>query len=254
MPLKLSDSKADEHAGHDMGTKNENAPLQLSDSKADEHEGHNMTNMSKEKPVTLNYDMLASTEMTSLPADAPVKELKFTLEGNMRRYVWSLDNKTVTETDKIKIKRGEIVRITMYNNSMMRHPMHLHGHDFRVINSKGEYSPLKNVLDLMPMETVTIEFPANQDGDWFFHCHILYHMMAGMGRVFSYEDSKPNPNLTNPKKDWKDFLKDNHMWANTATVALESRSSHIAARVGDARYELQGGAAYRVYENRWYGG
>lgn len=64
-------------------------------------------------------------------------------------------------------------------------------------------------------------------------------MMAGMGRVFSYEDSKPNPNLTNPKKDWKDFLKDNHMWANTATVALESRSSHIAARVGDARYELQ---------------
>ncbi len=240
MPLKLSDSKADEHAGHDMGTKNEDAPLQLSDSKADKHEGHNMTNMSKEKPVTLNYDMLASTEMTSLPADAPVKELKFTLEGNMRRYVWSLDNKTVTETDKIKIKRGEIVRITMYNNSMMRHPMHLHGHDFRVINSKGEYSPLKNVLDLMPMETVTIEFPANQDGDWFFHCHILYHMMAGMGRVFSYEDSKPNPNLTNPKKDWKDFLKDNHMWANTATVALESRSSHIAARVGDARYELQG--------------
>lgn len=168
MPLKLSDSKADEHAGHDMGTKNEDAPLQLSDSKADKHEGHNMTNMSKEKPVTLNYDMLASTEMTSLPADAPVKELKFTLEGNMRRYVWSLDNKTVTETDKIKIKRGEIVRITMYNNSMMRHPMHLHGHDFRVINSKGEYSPLKNVLDLMPMETVTIEFPANQDGDWFF--------------------------------------------------------------------------------------
>lgn len=46
--------------------------------------------------------------------------------------------------------------------------------------------------------------------------------------------------MTNPKKDWKDFLKDNHMWANTATVALESRSSHIAARVGDARYELQG--------------
>ena len=245
MPLQLSDSKADEHAGHDMTDKKEDhtgddMPLQLSDSKADEHAGHNMADMTKEKPVTLNYNMLRSTEMTILPADAPVKELKFTLEGNMRRYVWTLDNKTVTETDKVKIKRGEVVRITLYNNSMMRHPMHLHGHDFRVINSQGEYSPLKNVLDLMPMETVTIEFPANQDGDWFFHCHILYHMMAGMGRIFSYEDSKPNPYLTNPKKDWKDFLKDNHMWAHTATVAIESRSTHAALRVGDARYELQG--------------
>ncbi|MDE5430791.1 multicopper oxidase domain-containing protein [Elizabethkingia meningoseptica] len=245
MPLQLSGSKADEQTGHNMTDKKENhggddTPLQLSDSKADEHAGHNMADMAKEKPVTLNYNMLRSTEMTILPADAPVKELKFTLEGNMRRYVWSLDNKTVTETDKIKIKRGEVVRITLYNNSMMRHPMHLHGHDFRVINSQGEYSPLKNVLDLMPMETVTIEFPANQDGDWFFHCHILYHMMAGMGRIFSYEDSKPNPYLTNPKKDWKDFLKDNHMWAHTATVAIESRSTHAALRVGDARYELQG--------------
>ncbi|WP_087137976.1 multicopper oxidase domain-containing protein [Elizabethkingia meningoseptica] len=245
MPLQLSDSKADEQTGHNMTDKKENhggddTPLQLSDSKADEHAGYNMADMTKEKPVTLNYNMLRSTEMTILPADAPVKELKFTLEGNMRRYVWSLDNKTVTETDKIKIKRGEVVRITLYNNSMMRHPMHLHGHDFRVINSQGEYSPLKNVLDLMPMETVTIEFPANQDGDWFFHCHILYHMMAGMGRIFSYEDSKPNPYLTNPKKDWKDFLKDNHMWAHTATVAIESRSTHAALRVGDARYELQG--------------
>ncbi|WP_407482034.1 multicopper oxidase domain-containing protein [Elizabethkingia meningoseptica] len=243
MPLQLSDSKADEHAGHTMSEEKKeesDVPLQLSDFKANEHAGHNMADITKEKPETLNYNMLRSTEMTILPDDAPVKELKFTLEGNMRRYVWALDNKTVTETDKVKIKRGEVVRITLYNNSMMRHPMHLHGHDFRVINSQGEYSPLKNVLDLMPMETVTIEFPANQDGDWFFHCHILYHMMAGMGRIFSYEDSKPNPYLTNPKKDWKDFLKDNHMWAHTATVAIESGSTHAALIVGDARYELQG--------------
>jgi FtsP/CotA-like multicopper oxidase with cupredoxin domain len=72
--------------------------------------------------------------------------------------------------------------------------MHLHGHDFRVINGKEEYAP-KNVLDIMPMETDTIEFNANADGDWFFHCHILYHMMAGMNRVFSYEiRHKPIPN------------------------------------------------------------
>ena len=79
---------------------------------------------------------------------------------------------------------------------MMRHPMHLHGFDFRVINGKGEKSPLKNVLDIMPMETDTIEFLANEEGDWFFHCHILYHMMSGMNRVFAVDDYQ-NPYLPN---------------------------------------------------------
>ncbi|MEO8515338.1 MAG: multicopper oxidase domain-containing protein, partial [Flavobacterium sp.] len=81
--------------------------------------------------VTLNYAMLKSPTKTTLPKEAPVKELRFELTGNMNRYVWSLDNKVVSETDKILIKKGENVRITIYNGSMMRHPMHLHGHDFR---------------------------------------------------------------------------------------------------------------------------
>jgi hypothetical protein len=132
-----------------------------------------------------------------------IRELRFELTGNMNRYVWSMDNKVLSESDKILIKKGEIVRITLYNNSMMRHPMHLHGHDFRVLNGKGEYAPLKNVLDIMPMETDVIEFEANADGDWFFHCHILYHMMAGMNRVFSYENSEPNPLLPNKEKAYK---------------------------------------------------
>ena len=150
--------------------------------------------------TTLNYAMLKSPTKTTLPKDAPVKELKFELTGNMNRYVWSLDNKVVSESDKILIKKGEILRIVLHNNSMMRHPMHLHGHDFRVINGHGDFAPLKNIIDIMPMETDTIEFAASEDGgDWFFHCHILYHMMAGMGRVFSYENSPPNPEIPNPK-------------------------------------------------------
>ncbi len=149
--------------------------------------------------TTLNYAMLKSPNKTSLPKDAPVKELKFELSGNMNRYVWSLDNKVVSEADKILIKKGENVRITIYNGSMMRHPMHLHGHDFRLLNGQGENAPLKNIVDIMPMETDTLEFNANVEGDWFFHCHILYHMMAGMGRVFSYENQAPNPLIPNPK-------------------------------------------------------
>ena len=148
--------------------------------------------------VTLNYSMLKSTTRTKLP-DAPVKTLFFTLSGNMNRYVWSLDNKVVSEADKILIKKGENVRIVIYNNSMMRHPMHLHGHDFRLLNGYGDYAPLKNIVDIMPMETDTLEFNANVYGDWFFHCHILYHMMAGMGRVFTYENQPENPEIKNPK-------------------------------------------------------
>ncbi|WP_363262012.1 multicopper oxidase domain-containing protein [Sediminibacterium sp.] len=100
----------------------------------------------------------------------------------------------MSESDKILIKQGENIRIILTNNSMMRHPMHLHGHFFRTLNGQGEYAPLKTVLDIMPMETDTIEFHASEKyGDWYFHCHILYHMMSGMGRIFSYENTPANP-------------------------------------------------------------
>lgn len=160
--------------------------------------------------VTLHYAMIQSPQKTTLPEDAPVKELKFTLTGNMNRYVWSMDNKVLAETDKIPVKQGEILRIILYNNSMMRHPMHLHGFDFRVLNGHGDYSPLKSVLDIMPMETDTIEFLANKEGDWFFHCHILYHMMAGMNRVFAVGDYQ-NPYLPNKAKDYKMLQRESNM-------------------------------------------
>lgn len=155
------------------------------------HEQHDSDDL-----VTLNYNMLEATKNTTLPKQDSVRTLKFELTGNMNRYVWSLNNKTVEESDKILIRQGENLRIVLENNTMMRHPMHLHGHDFRVLNQYGKRSPMKNVLDIMPMETDTIEFNASESGDWFFHCHILYHMAAGMGRIFEYEDSPENPEIT----------------------------------------------------------
>jgi len=171
------------------------------------HANHNQYNSNEmSEIVTLNYAMLKSPTKTNLPLSplsfgegSGVRLLKFELTGNMNRYVWSLDNKVVSEADKILIKKGETVRMVLHNNSMMRHPMHLHGHDFRVLNGQGDYAPLKNIIDIMPMETDTLEFYANVEGDWFFHCHILYHMMSGMGRVFSYENQAPNPLIPNPK-------------------------------------------------------
>ena len=134
-----------------------------------------------------NYDYLKSTEATSYDKDIPVREVLLNLTGNMSRYIWSMNGIPLSETDKIKISEGEVTRITFNNLTMMHHPMHLHGHFFRVINENGEYSPLKHTVNVPPMQKVTIEFYGNEYGDWFFHCHILYHMMGGMARVVSYD-------------------------------------------------------------------
>ncbi|WP_339793334.1 multicopper oxidase domain-containing protein, partial [uncultured Imperialibacter sp.] len=91
--------------------------------------------------VDKGYDFLKSTEVTTLPKDQPVREIELVLNGNMWRYIWSMNGKVLAESDKIKIKKGEVVRITMRNLTMMNHPMHLHGHFFRVVNKNGEYSP-----------------------------------------------------------------------------------------------------------------
>ncbi|MFT5252618.1 MAG: CopA family copper-resistance protein [Flavobacteriales bacterium] len=196
---------------------------------------------------TLNYSMLKSPTVTTLPKDASVRELRFELTGNMNRYVWSMDNKVLSETDKILIKKGENVRIVLYNNSMMRHPMHLHGHDFRVLNGQGDYAPLKNVLDIMPMETDTIEFNANADGDWFFHCHILYHMMAGMNRVFSYENSAPNPLLPNKKLAYKKLQSESNQLHFMAENDFATNGNDGQAMLQNARWSF--GTEWRLGYN-----
>jgi CopA family copper-resistance protein len=197
-------------------------------------------NMEVESPdiVTLNYNMLRDPKKTTLPK-GPWKELKFDLTGNMNRYVWTLDNKTVSESDKILIKKGENVRIILYNNSMMRHPMHLHGHDFRVVNGQGEYAPMKNVIDIMPMERDTLEFTASEPGgDWFFHCHILYHMMSGMGRVFSYENSALNPEIPDPKLAQRKLFNDDRGFHPMARIGIETNGSDGEIMLANTRYRF----------------
>ena len=188
--------------------------------------------------VTLNYGMLQSPNKTTLP-NAPFKELRFNLTGNMNRYVWTINNKTVSESDYILIKKGENVRIILYNGTMMRHPMHLHGHFFRVLNGHGDYSPLKNTLDILPMETDTLEFAATESGDWFFHCHILYHMMSGMGRIFEYENSPPNPQVPDPKMAQQMVYMDDRMIHPYAKISAESNGSDGEIMFSNTRYRLQ---------------
>lgn len=200
--------------------------------------------------VTLNYAMLKSPVKTTLP-DGNSKILKFELTGNMNRYVWSLDNKVVSETDKILIKKGENVKLILYNGSMMRHPMHLHGHDFRVINGQGEYAPLKNVIDIMPMETDTLEFNANVEGDWFFHCHILYHMMSGMGRVFTYENQATNPLILNPKLARRKLNSDDRKFHVMAENDFATNGNDGMIMLQNTRWSI--GTEWRLGYNHMHG-
>ncbi|MCH5716390.1 multicopper oxidase domain-containing protein [Niabella hibiscisoli] len=142
------------------------------------------------------------------------------------------------------------MRITIYNNSMMRHPMHLHGFDFRVINGKGEKSPLKNVLDIMPMETDTIEFLANEEGDWFFHCHILYHMMAGMNRVFAVDDYK-NPLLPDKAKAYKMLQRESNMPHFMIQNDFATNGNDGELMLMNARWSL--GTEWRLGYNNMHG-
>ena len=189
--------------------------------------------------VTLNYSMLRATHKTILPP-APLKELHFTLSGNMNRYVWSMDNKVVSEADKILIKKGENIRIILQNSSMMRHPMHLHGHDFRLLNGQGDYAPLKNVVDIMPMEVDTLEWSANTSGDWFFHCHILYHMMSGMGRIFSYtdKDTSADPHFESPAFAQRKLFAEDRMLHAMTKIGIESNGSDGLAMLANTRWML----------------
>ncbi len=206
-----------------------------------------------EKPVTLNYSMLQSASKTTLPPvhSSEVRELRFELSGNMNRYVWSLNNKVVSESDKILIKKGENVRVILYNGSMMRHPMHLHGHDFRLLNGHGDYAPLKNVVDIMPMEVDTIEFAANVQGDWFFHCHILYHMMSGMGRVFSYENQALNPLISNPKVAQRKLFADDRKFHGMVENDLASNGNDGMVMIQNTRWSV--GAEWRLGYNDKHG-
>jgi len=206
--------------------------------KKDNIAGMDMTNSSGANLVTLNYGMLRSAKRTNLPP-GPTKLLTFNLTGNMNRYVWTINNKTVSEADKILVKKGENVRIILYNNTMMRHPMHLHGHYFRLLNGQGDYSPLKNTLDIAPMETDTIEFAATASGDWFFHCHILYHMMSGMGRIFSYENSPVNPEVPDPASSIKAVYADDRRFYTMAKAALESNGSYGDLSFANTRWKVQ---------------
>lgn len=198
--------------------------------------GGNMQGMDMGMPGEFNYYMLRALHPTTLDSTLLPREVKISLTGNMLRYVWSFDFKTLSVADKILIRKGERVRFILTNNTMMRHPLHLHGHFFRFINSQGDYSPLKHTFDIKPMETVTIEFEANEEKDWFFHCHILYHMMAGMARVVSYEGSEQNEFA---KTGYRKLKKEDNILYPWFDLSVHSQGTWLSGNISNNKNALE---------------
>ncbi|HEI8442266.1 TPA: copper resistance system multicopper oxidase [Acinetobacter baumannii] len=191
------------HMTHDMSAMSEmNHDMQAMS--ASEHD-HAMMNMNhdmpaqsenkpkKDEPVygwanastpagmkALQYSDLQS--LTPQPdTRAPERELVIRLGGNMERYIWTINGKKFSDTTPLQVKYGERIRLKFVNDSMMAHPMHLHGMFMQLENGQqAENLPNKHTIIVPPGKTVTALLTADALGEWAIHCHLLYHMSAGM--------------------------------------------------------------------------
>ena len=138
----------------------------------------------------VGHKVLVYTDLRSLAANpdtrAPSRTLRLHLTGNMERFMWSFDGQRYSEvTAPIPFRLNERVRVTLVNDSMMSHPIHLHGHFFELVTGEPGHRPRKHTVNVLPGGTATFDLTADAPGDWAFHCHMLYHMHAGMFRVVS---------------------------------------------------------------------
>jgi len=130
--------------------------------------------------------VLTYRDLRSIESRAPItpsRAIEFHLTGNMERWVWGFNGRKFSEVGPIRVKLGERIRFVLINDTMMEHPIHLHGYLFEVENGRGTRLPLKHTIDVKPGERMSFVFTADAPGHWAFHCHLLYHMEMGMFRT-----------------------------------------------------------------------
>jgi CopA family copper-resistance protein len=138
----------------------------------------------------VGHRVLKYTDLVALEPGSdnrvPTRRIDIHLTGNMERFMWSLDGEKLSERpEPYRFALGERVRLRLINDTMMTHPMHVHGHFFELVNGHGSHQPLKHTVRVMPGGYVDLDMTADAPGDWAFHCHLLYHMHAGMMRVIT---------------------------------------------------------------------
>ena len=158
----------------------------------------NPVNRLGERPRGLedvDHRVLVYTDLRALDRNpdvrAPERELELHLTSNMERYMWSFDGVKFSEVDgPIVLRKDERLRLRLVNDTMMPHPIHLHGMFFELVTGAHEHKPRKHTVVVKPGEKMAVDLTADAIGDWAFHCHLLYHMHAGMMRVVSVRDAR----------------------------------------------------------------
>jgi CopA family copper-resistance protein len=146
-----------------------------------------------ERPLGLENEphrVLVYTDLVALNPNRdtrqPSRTLEIHLTGNMERYMWGFDGRRFSEiVEPIRFERDERVRVTLVNDTMMQHPIHLHGHFFELVNGHGANQPLKHTVNVAPGGRLSFDLTADAPGDWAFHCHMMMHMHSGMFNVVS---------------------------------------------------------------------
>lgn len=146
----------------------------------------------------VDHKVLVYTDLIAIDRNpdvrAPDRSLRIHLTGNMERYMWAFDGEKLSEVKKpIPFLKDERVRVTLVNDTMMGHPIHLHGHFFELVTGHGEHAPRKHTIQVQPGGTATFDVTTDALGDWAFHCHMLYHMHAGMMQVVSVRPRDGEP-------------------------------------------------------------
>jgi CopA family copper-resistance protein len=145
----------------------------------------------------IGHKVLAYKDLVSLAPNTdtrvPTRRIDIHLTGNMERFMWSMDGEKLSENpEPYRFARNERVRLRLINDTMMTHPMHLHGHFFEIVNGNPGHQPLKHTVRVSPGGFIDLDLTADAPGDWAFHCHLLYHMHAGMMRVVSVRPLEGN--------------------------------------------------------------
>lgn len=144
-----------------------------------------------ERPLGLenvDHRVLVYTDLVALTPNRdrrpPSRTMEIHLTGNMERFMWGFDGRSFSDgVEPYIFERNERVRVTLVNDTMMSHPIHLHGHFFELVTGHDGHQPLKHTVNVAPGGKVTFDLTADNPGDWAFHCHMLLHMHAGMFRV-----------------------------------------------------------------------
>lgn len=122
----------------------------------------------------------------------PERELEIHITGHMERFLWSFDGKKFSDAkEPIPFRYGERLRWTFVNDTMMEHPLHLHGMWMHLENGAGEHLPRKHTVNVKPAERLSVAITADARGNWAFHCHLLLHMEAGMFRIVRVSGEDP---------------------------------------------------------------